>query len=130
MAAAAWRTRAFVVLAGLAAGSADARPFDLPDIPRCTELTPGAVAVDATPVTLNLRIVLDGVPREQGERAAAAAATAYAAQGIGLSVSYDSASFASSEATELMDEARRRYGGARPASVHGASPGRTSAQFA
>lgn len=99
----------------LAAGAVQAAPFDLPDIPQCTELTPGAVAIDSTPVTLGLRVVLDGISQGQAAPLVAAALGSYAPLNIGLNVSYDSANFSSNIGVQLIDEVRNFYGGSRPA---------------
>lgn len=100
------------------AGPVWAQPFDLPDIPRCTELTPGAASADDSPVTLGLRIILDGVSAAQAEQALARARGSYAPLNIALSVSYDTAGFSSRDGAELIAEAKRFYGGSRPAGTH------------
>ena len=97
---------------------AGAQAFDLPDIPVCLELAPGAVAVSAEPVTLQLRVVLDGVSQDQGEAAVAAARSAYVPLNVALGVSYEIAGFSSSDGAALIEEARRRYGGRRPVGAH------------
>jgi hypothetical protein len=110
--------RLFAVLACLAPGAASAVAFDLPDIPTCLELAPGAIATDDRPVTMSLRIVLDGTSAAQAERALATAQPVYEALGIALSVSYERASFTSGEGAALIDEVRRYYGGQRPPGTH------------
>lgn len=116
------RFRVCAALAGLAclagATTAHAAPFDLPDLPQCTELTPGAVSVDSTPVTLGLRMVLDGVSAGQAAQFVSAAASSYAPLDIAFAVSYDSARFSSSDGPELIEEVKRFYGGRRPAGTH------------
>ena len=109
-----------VCIAALAgsSGAVFARPFDLPDIPRCTEVTPGAVSVDDTPVTLGLRVVLDGVSAGQADAFVAAARSSYAPLNIALLVSYDSAGFSSSDGGQLINEVKAFYGGSRPAGTH------------
>ena len=97
---------------------ARAQRFDLPDIPQCTELVPGAISVDETPVSVNLRVVLDGVSRQQAETALGATRVPYAPLNVGLQVSYDTAGFSSSDGAVLIDQAKQHYGGRRPAGVH------------
>jgi hypothetical protein len=99
-------------------GVARAQSFDLPDIPRCTELTPGAVSVTNVPVTINVRVILDGIPQAAAAGAAAVAQAAYSRLNIGLSLSYERASFGNSEGAALIDEAKAFYGGAAPGGVH------------
>ena len=99
-------------------GLAAAQVFDPPDIPACLELVPGAVSVADVPVTLHLRVLLDGVSAQRADEAVAAARAAYAPLRVGLSVSYDSVRLASGDAGVLIEEARRHYGGRRPSGAH------------
>jgi len=99
-------------------GPARSAPIDLPDIPQCTELTPGAISTDSTPVTLGLRVVLDGVSASAAAPIVAAALTSYTPLNITLNVSYDAASFSSSNGLELIEEVKQFYGGSRPAGTH------------
>lgn len=92
--------------------------FDLPEIPRCTQLTPGAASGDFTPSSLNLRVVLDGVSQADGARTVAKALGSYLPQNIFLSASYDTANFKNSDGGELIEELKRFYGGKRPDGVH------------
>lgn len=101
-----------------AAAHAVAAPIDLPDIPRCTELTPGALATDMAASTLGLRVVLDGVPQSQAASLVDVARSAYAPLAITLDVSYDNARFSSRVGSELIAEVKRFYGGSRPAGTH------------
>lgn len=98
-----------------AAGAVQAAPFDLPDIPQCTELTPGAISIDSTPVTLGLRVVLDGISQGEAAGIVNTIMTSYAPLNITLSASYDSASFSSSNGLQLIEEVKQFYGGSRPA---------------
>jgi hypothetical protein len=102
----------------LATAPAHAQAFDLPDIPRCTELVPGAIAAGNTPVTLGLRVVLDGVSASQAQPLVAAAQSSYAPLGISLSVSYQSANFSARDGLGLLQEAKLFFGGRRPDGVH------------
>lgn len=109
---------ALLLLAVVYGGTARAQVFDLPDIPRCTQLTPGAFSGNQTPATLGLRMVLDGVAPAAAEQAVASIINTYAVQGIALDVSYDFASFSSSDGEELIEELKRFYNGRRPAGTH------------
>jgi hypothetical protein len=102
----------------LHAGAAFAAPIDPPDIPRCTELVPGAIAIDEVPISLNLRLVLDGVSSGQVGSLVAAARSAYEPLGIRFHVTYDEAQFGSADGLELLAEVKRRYGGQRPFGTH------------
>jgi hypothetical protein len=113
---AAARTAAVLCLCAPALAAAQA--FDLPDIPVCLELAPGAVALSDESVTLQLRVVLDGVSQDRGEAAVAAARSAYVPLNVALAVSYEIAGFSSSDGAALIEEAKRRYGGRRPAGAH------------
>lgn len=108
---------AAALASGLAA-PAWAAPIDLPDIPRCTQLTPGAISVDYAPATLHVRVVLDGVTRAIGEQTVATAQTSYLPQNIHLQASYDQADFSNRAGSLLIEEAKRHYGGRRPDGVH------------
>lgn len=117
------RTLGFSIpaLAGLlcvAATPVQSAPIDLPDIPQCTELIPGSISVDSTPVTLGLRVVLDGVTQAQVAPLVAAAMSSYTPLNITLSVSYDTANFSSSNGLQLIEEVKQKYGGSRPAGTH------------
>ncbi len=96
---------------------ATAQPLDLPDIPECTQLIPGAIAIENVPVTLHLRVLLDGVPQAAGEAAVAGAQQAYTAHLLTFSASYESVSFTGTDAVNLVNQAKSHFGGARPAGV-------------
>lgn len=81
------------LLALTGSATAHAAPFDLPDIPKCTELTPGAPIV-------------------------AAALTSYAPLNVSLSVSYDSVNFSNTNGSQIIDEVRDFYGGSRLPGTH------------
>ena len=102
----------------LATLGAQAAPIDLPDIPQCTELLPGAVAPSSEPVTPALHVVLDGVTQQQAAPLVAAAQGSYTPLGITLRVTYQSIGYASSDGLELLDEVKRSFGGSRPAGTH------------
>jgi hypothetical protein len=73
-----------------------AQAIDLPDIPQCTQLLPGAIAVDSVPVTLHLRVLLDGVTQARAQEVVSAAQAAYTPQQLSLSASYEAISPAAS----------------------------------
>lgn len=116
-----FRHDSFVALAGMLglalAATAQAAPIDLPDIPQCTELAPGAISVDSTPVTLRLRVLLDGVSAGEAAQTLATAMGSYAPLNIGFDASYASASFGSVEGLALIEEAKQFYGGTRPPGI-------------
>ena len=109
---------ALVGLLCLIAMPAQSAPIDLPDIPQCTELVPGSISVDSTPVTLGLRVVLDGVSVEQAAPLVADAMTSYTPLNITLDVSYDTADFNSNNGLQLIEEVKQKYGGTRPEGTH------------
>lgn len=112
---------ALVTLAAISGWSlappAAAQALDLPDIPECTQLIPGAIALENAPVTLNLRVLLDGVPQSGGEAAVAGAQQAYSAHLLTFSASYEPVSFTGTDAVSLVNQAKSHFGGTRPAGV-------------
>lgn len=92
-----------------------AQPIDLPDIPECTQLIPGAIAVENIPVTLNVRVLLDGVSQAQATQVVAIAQEAYTPQRLSFSASYETVNFTGNGAAGLITQARNHFGGARPA---------------
>ena len=114
-------TRLLKVLVVSAAGfglcapfNATAQPIDLPDIPECTQLIPGAIALENVPVTLHVRVLLDGVTQTQAEQVVAVAEQAYTPQQLTFSASYEPVSFSGNDALGLITQARNHFGGARP----------------
>lgn len=95
--------------------NAAAQAIDLPDIPECTQLVPGAIALENVPVTLHLRVLLDGVPQSEGVAAVAGAQQAYSAHLLTFSASYEAVSFTGTDAVNLVSQAKNHFGGARPA---------------
>lgn len=114
--------RVFSVLISLAAVcglsiplNAVAQAIDLPDIPECTQLIPGAIALENVPVTLDLRVLLDGVSQAQAEQVVATAGQAYAPHLLTFNASYETVNFTGVDAPGLITQARNHFGGARPA---------------
>ncbi|MGH8529849.1 MAG: zinc-dependent metalloprotease family protein [Nevskiales bacterium] len=97
--------------------NAAAQAVDLPDIPECTQLIPGAIALSSAPVTLDLRVLLDGVPQARAAQLVAAAQQAYSSQLLSFNASYETVSFSGTDAVGLVNQARDHYGGARPAGI-------------
>lgn len=110
---------AAVLLSGPTPSGAD--PVVVPDIDgglaTCTQLSPHAVAVSGATVRLDLRILLDGVTRDHAERAVASMRKAYRPLGIGVAASYDVVELSGVDAQRLIEQAKRVYGGKRPAGV-------------
>ncbi len=105
----------FMAAGMLTALPASAQQSDPENPPDCLQLVPGAVSVSNTPVTLRLRIVMDGVGMDQAQQALAKAQAAYSPLNISISPSYESASFTNTDSSALIDEAKRHFGGQRPA---------------
>ena len=102
----------FCLLAALPAQAQKSDPENPPD---CLQLTPGAVSVNTTAVTLNLRIVLDGVAMERATQALTDAQKAYTPLNISINPSYQFVSFTNRDSAALIAEAKGRFGGERPA---------------
>jgi hypothetical protein len=66
-------------------------------------------------VTLSTEVLLDGVSLTRGQQTIPRAADAYAPLGITLTARYESVTFTGTDAQNLIDQAKRRFGGARPA---------------
>jgi predicted Zn-dependent protease len=94
--------------------STTAQPIDLPDIPECTQLIPGAIALENAPVTLNVRVLLDGVTQAQATELVTVAQQAYTPHQLTFSASYETVSFIGNDAAGLITQARNHFGGARP----------------
>ena len=110
-----------ILVAGLCALSASfalpaqAQQADPQSQPDCLQLTPGAVAITNAPVTLNLRVVMDGVDVGRAQQVLADALAAYSPLAIQINASYQYVSFTSTDATALIAEAKSHFGGNRPA---------------
>ena len=86
----------------------------------CLEAVPASVSVNGVTdagqqVTLSTTVLLDGVTQAQAERSMARAADAYAPLGIALTATYQTVSFGGDDAQGLIDQAKARFGGVRPA---------------
>lgn len=101
---------------------AQSEPIVLPDVIDeetlvCTELVPHALALTSEPVVLDLRILLDGAPKAEAEKAVVAMRKAYDPLGITVAPSYQAVSFSGVDASDLNQQAKDLFGGARPAGV-------------
>lgn len=94
--------------------AAHAAPFEIGDIPACTAVTPAAVALDNTPLTLDVRVLLDGVSQHNAQQIMSRAADAYSGLGIAVASSYQAVSFTGLEGAGLIAQAKAYYGGERP----------------
>ncbi len=116
---------AFVASATVAAISwpatpVHADPIVLPDLIDdetivCTELVPHAIAVSNVPITLDLRILLDGASQAEAQKAVVAMRKAYDPLGISVAPTYQSVSFDGVDASDLNQQAKDLFGGQRPA---------------
>jgi hypothetical protein len=117
---------AALAAAALLPGTADAQvtwpggtPADDPEL-ACIEPVPASTSVagvtdEGQAVTLSTRVLLDGVSQTQAQEAFARAADAYAPLGVTLTASYEAVSFGGDDAQGLIDQAKARFGGSRPA---------------
>lgn len=110
--------RSLAVLA-LVFGSAAlrAQPIDVPDLPECTAVLPGAIATTTAPVTLDVRVLLDGVSQAQAAQMIGIAQQAYGPLAMNFRVSYENVAFPTRDANLLILYAKARYGGRRPAGI-------------
>ena len=97
--------------------AASAAPIEVGHIPECLEVVPAAISVDNTPVTLNVRVLLDGASLQRGQQTMQTARSSYSPLGIDLVASFESVSFTGNVASELIQQAKDRYGGTRPAGI-------------
>ncbi len=107
------RKIAFLGLLGASWGAL-AAPIEIGDIPACTALTPAAISLDNTPVTLDVRVLLDGVAQPSAEQIMSRAADSFAPLGITMVSSYETVGFSGLDAAGLIDQAKSYYGGVRP----------------
>ncbi|WP_370288887.1 zinc-dependent metalloprotease family protein [Nocardioides sp.] len=92
-------------------------PIDVEGEALCTELVPHAVALELSPVDLDVRVLLDGAPRRVARQAVAAMRRAYAPLNITVTATYETVDFRTRSAPALNAAAKRLYGGRRPAGV-------------
>ncbi len=96
---------------------AQADPIEVGDLPACTSLTPAVISLDSTPVTLDVRVLLDGVSAQRGKEIMDRAADSYTPLGITVSNSYEAVSFVGNDANDLIGQAKAYYGGERPEGI-------------
>lgn len=97
--------------------AAQAAPYELSDLPVCTALTPAAIALDNAPVTLDVRVLLDGVSTARGQEIMSRAAETYTGLGITVESSFHSVSFTGLDGAGLIAQAKAYYGGSRPEGI-------------
>jgi hypothetical protein len=105
---------------GIVRSTRDA-PIEAEDPNACLEATPAAIGISGITdsgqtVSLDVTVLLDGVSLSLGDQIMTKAAEAYAPLGIDLNVvSYQSVSFTGTEGAALIQQAKDRFGGVRPA---------------
>ena len=96
---------------------ARAAPIELADLPVCLAATPAAISTDKTPVSMEVRVLLDGVSLSQATGIVQRAQKSYTPQGITLNPSYETVSFNGIEGADLIAQAKAYYGGQRPSGI-------------
>lgn len=117
-------TAALTSAAALVAPATPAQsdPIVLPDILdveplSCTELVPHTISLTTAPVSLEVRILLDGATQAVAEKAVVAMRKAYDPLAITVVPSYQQVSFTGNDASELNQQAKDLFGGQRPVGV-------------
>lgn len=111
-----WKKGLLLLVLGMPL-AAKAAPIEVGDIPACTALTPAAISLDTAPVTLDVRVLLDGVSLKRGQDIMNRAADSYSPLGITMVSSYEAASFVGLDAAGIIEQAKVYYGGERPAGI-------------
>lgn len=107
---------AALVASAFAASPASAQKIEIGHIPKCTEGVPAVVATaGAATIVLDVRVLLDGVTLAQAQSVVSQAQQSYTPLKIALNASYQSVGFSGTETTNLMNQAKALFGGARPA---------------
>ena len=109
-----WFAAVWLAAAG---SSVSAQPIDLPDLPQCSAVVPTAVALDNLPVTLDVRILLDGVSQQRAAQIVSVAQQAFSPLQLTLRPSYEARNLSGNDAVGLMQQAKARYGGRRPPGI-------------
>jgi Metallo-peptidase family M12B Reprolysin-like len=94
-------------------------PADDPEV-ACIEPVPASTSVNGVTdqgqqVQLATRVLLDGVTQAKAQEAMTRAADSYAPLGVTLTATYETVSFSGDDAQGLIDQAKSRFGGGRPA---------------
>lgn len=98
------------------AAPARAVPIELGHIPECVELLPAAIALPpGEPATLRVRVLLDGVSQARGEEVFQLVRRSYAPLNVTVEPTFETVSFAGTDAEALNAQAKARFGGTRPA---------------
>ena len=93
-------------------------PIELGHLPECLEAVPAALSLPAPGrdvVRLDVRVLLDGVSPARGQEVFETARGAYAPLSIALTATFEQVSFTGASAGGLLEQAKGRFGGARPA---------------
>lgn len=101
----------------IAPATANAQAIEIGAIPKCTQAVPGAVGLGASPVRLDVRVLLDGVSLARGQQIVSDAQRAYSPLGLSINASYASVSFSGTDSASLIAQAKSAVGGARPAGI-------------
>lgn len=120
----------FAVTPAYAASAKISNPFGLPSgpsgaieiahIPKCIEAAPAAIGIplNAPPITLTVRALIEGVSLANAQAAMTRAADAYTSLGINLVVDqYQDVSFTGVDAQGLINQSRAKFFGNRPSGV-------------
>lgn len=100
------------------AGPAQAAPFEIGHIPQCTEVVPAVVApLSKAPVTLDVRVLLDGTSQARAAAIMQEAARTYSGRNIHLATSYQSVSLSGTDASGLIAQSKAVFGGSRPPGI-------------
>lgn len=92
-------------------------PIDSDHLLSCTELVPHAISLSSEKVRLDLRVLLDGVPRAKAAAAVVQMRKAYQPLGIAVAPTYETVSFKGRDADGLTQQAKKLYDGKRPRGV-------------
>lgn len=102
----------------VSAAPATAQPIEVGHIPECLELVPAAIAAPpGSPVSLEVRVLLDGVSTDQGQAIFDLVSQSYAPVGMPVVPSFEAVSFSGTDAQGLIDQAKAHFDGVRPAGV-------------
>ena len=108
--------------AAFPAAASAADPLEIGHIPVCTQAVPAAISLDTTSVSLEVRVLLDGIGLERGQAIFDRANAAYAPLGLHLAPAFEAVSFGTDgspgdgeDAQGLIDQAKNHFGGRRPA---------------
>ena len=93
-------------------------PIEPGAIPECLEVVPAAISLPragSDVIRLDVRVLLDGVSPARGREVFDTARGSYTPLSIALTPTFEEVSFEGTSAPGLLEAARDRFGGARPA---------------